>query len=110
MQAGEKLLLANKTTLLSGKDQQVIETVFYKIFAALSQFPEDYPKERLRSLLFSFFKKEELKFLYTYAMPIFPLSYTSYLLALDLAEVQEWLKSQLKENHGWNLKMWVMVR
>ena len=110
MQAGEKLLLANKTTLLSGKDQQIIETVFYKIFAALSLFPEDYPKERLKSLLFSFFKKEELKFLYTYAMPIFPLSYTSYLLALESAGVQEWLRSQLRESHGWNLKMWVMVR
>jgi hypothetical protein len=82
MQAGEKVLLANKTALLSGKDQQIIETVFFKIFSALRQFPENYPRERLVSLLLSFFKKDELKFFYTYAMPIFPLAYTSYLLAL----------------------------
>lgn len=58
MQAGEKLLLANKTALLSGKDQQIIEGVFLKVFTAVAQFPPDYPSERLRALLFSFFRKE----------------------------------------------------
>ena len=43
-------------------------------------------------------------------MPIFPLAYTSYMQALEAGGVQEWLKSQLKECHGWNLKMWIMVR
>lgn len=89
MQAGEKLLLAHKTALLSGKDQQLIESVFQRIFTALAQFPTDYPSERLLALLFSFFRKEELKFLYTYAMPIFPVALTSYLWAVGAARVGE---------------------
>jgi hypothetical protein len=82
MQAGEKALLANKSALLSGKDPQIIESVVMRVFAALAFFPPDYPQERLRGLLFSFFRKEELKFLYTYAMPIFPLAFSSYLAAI----------------------------
>ncbi len=110
MQTGEKALLANKSALLSGKDPQVIEGVFMRVFAALAFFPHDYPQERLKGLLFSFFRKEELKFLYTYAMPIFPLAFTSYLTAIEAARVPEGLAAQLRETHGWNLKMWVMVR
>jgi hypothetical protein len=63
-----------------------------KIFNTLSQFPEDYPKERIKSLLFSFFRKEELKFLYTYAMPIFPLAYTAYLSAISSSNTLSWVK------------------
>jgi hypothetical protein len=58
----------------------------------------------------AFFRKEELKFLYTYAMPIFPLAYSSYLSALAASSVPEWAGALLRESHGWNLKMWVMVR
>lgn len=43
-------------------------------------------------------------------MPIFPIAYRSYLNAVEAARLPEWLRSQLKEHHGWNLKMWVMVR
>lgn len=57
MQAGEKLMLANKTALLSGKDYQIMESVFNKIFVAVASFPENHPRERLKALLFSFFKK-----------------------------------------------------
>jgi hypothetical protein len=82
MQNGEKLMLSSKTALLSGKDYHIMESVFTKIFSAVAPFPDSHPKERLKVLLFSFFKKDELKFLYTYAMPIFPLAYRSYFKAL----------------------------
>lgn len=93
MQTGEKLMLSNKTALLSGKDYQIMESVFTKIFSAVALFPENHPHDRLKALLFSFFKKEELKFLYTYAMPIFPLAYRSYFKALESSGIQQWLKS-----------------
>lgn len=58
MQAGEKALLANKSPLLSGKDGHIIEAVFLRVFSAVAQFPPDYPTDRLKSLLFNFFRKE----------------------------------------------------
>jgi hypothetical protein len=110
MQAGEKLLLSNKTTLLSGKDAQTMEAVFAKIFRSAAGFPASHPKDRLKGLMFAFFKKEELKFLYTYAMPIFPLAYKAYFAALEGSGMPGWLSQELQERHGWNLKMWVHVR
>lgn len=92
MQIAEKLFLSHKTTLLSGKDVQIIENSFLKILNSLSQFPEDYPKDRIKTLLFSFFRKEELKFLYTYAMPIFPLAYTAYLSSIASSNTLSWVK------------------
>jgi len=44
MQAGEKLLVANKTNLMSGKDQHILDNVFNKIFLSVHQFPDNYPK------------------------------------------------------------------
>jgi len=73
-----------------------MDGIFSKIFEAFNQFPEDYPQERLQNIIFSFFKKEEIKFLYTYAMPIFPLAYSSYLNAIQQSKMQGWLKSLLR--------------
>ena len=36
---GEKLLVSNKTSLLSGKDSHIMENVFSKILEAVHQFP-----------------------------------------------------------------------
>lgn len=58
MQNGEKLMLANKTSLLSGKDYHIIVAVFTKVFASVAPFPATHPPARLKSLLFSFFKKD----------------------------------------------------
>ena len=108
--SGQKLLLANKTTLLSGREQPLLQSVFVKILKAVREFPEDYPHARLENLVVGFFRREELKFLYTYAMPIFPIAFRSYLSAIEEAEVPSWLAQRLRESHGWNLKMWVTVR
>ena len=87
MQVGEKELLINKSHLLSGRQSQIMDSVFLNIFSSVNSLPDNHPKERLKYLLFSFFKKEELKFLYTYAMPIFPLAYKSYFNALDQSKL-----------------------
>ena len=110
MQTGEKELLANKSHLLSGRESQIMENVFTSIFSSVASLPESHPKQRIKHLLFAFFKKEELKFLYTYAMPIFPLAYRSYFNALEKVGLKEWLSEELKDHHGWNLKMWIHVR
>jgi hypothetical protein len=43
---------------MSGKDQILLESVFGKIFSTFSFFPLDYPVDRLKRLIFAFFKKE----------------------------------------------------
>ena len=58
MNVGEKVLVSNKTNLLSGKDANIMESVFTKILESVCQFPENYPQDRLKNILFSFFKKE----------------------------------------------------
>lgn len=91
-------------------DGQLIAEFFTRLFAATSRFPPSYPKERLFALIQSFLRKEELKFLYTYVMPIFPVSYLAYIRALEQARLPQTLEDYLKRKHNWNLKMWLVMR
>ena len=43
MQTGEKELLANKSHLLSGRQSQVMDTVFFNIFSSVASLPDSHP-------------------------------------------------------------------
>ena len=111
----QAMLVTQRQILLSGKEEGTIHTFFTRLITLTQQFPIEsahkyaYPIDRLLSIVHRFLSKKELSFLYTYMMPIFPISYACYVRAVAGVKHQE-IKQHLLTYHNWNLKIWADVR
>ena len=111
----ESALISNKQALLSGKEEHILQAFFNKLFTLIQEFPTEeeytypYSAERILCILYRYLNKKELSFLFTYMMPIFPMSYTAYMAALETISNQT-IKNELRTRHNWNLKIWADVR